>query len=227
MLSRQKILSLLIVTLLIACTYFIVHLTTTSSSALPKIAIAHYGPHNSLEESIRGIKEGLAQQGFKDKENISIEVLDVNFDLTLIPQMLAKLCAMQPQAMVVISTPIAQNAKNTIKDIPLFFTDVTEPILAGLLKDNEHPLNNMTGASDKQDLNVLLAFAQQLLPHAKRVGLLYASSEANDIALVNMLKDAAKKINMEVVCIPVEHARDIPFRMQALKNKVDFIYVGV
>lgn len=197
------------------------------TNTLPKIAIAHYGPHMSLEESIRGIKEGLAAKGFKDQENITIEIMDVNFDLTLIPQMLMKLRASRPQAMIVVATPIAQNAKNTITDIPLFFTDITEPVAAGLLDDYHQTKGNMTGASDKQDLTVMLSFAKKVLPKAKRVGLLFATSEANDAALVEMMKNAAAQAGIEVVCIPIEHARDIPFRMQAFKDKVDFIYVGV
>lgn len=198
-----------------------------NTPSLPVIAIANYGPHASLDQSIQGIKDGLSARGYKDKENIKLEVLDVNFDLTLIQQMLSKLRANHPKAIVVVSTPIAQSAKNAIKDIPLIFTDITEPVAAGLLEDPLSPKGNLTGASDRQDLRVLLTFAKKILPQAKRVGLLYATSEANDIALVNMMKTAAKEIGLEVVCIPVDHARDVPFRMQALKGKVDFMYVGV
>lgn len=198
-----------------------------SQQTLPVIAIANYGPHSSLQESVRGIKEGLAAFGYKENENVAFEELDVNFDLTLIHQMLSKLRASRPKAMIVVSTPIAQSAKDTIKDIPLIFTDITEPVQAGLLDNYHQPKGNVTGASDKQDLGALLAFAQKILPQAKRVGLLYATSEANDVALVAMMKSAAAARNMEVICIPIDHARDIPFRMQALKGKVDFMYVGV
>lgn len=217
-----------ILSLLFVLSFFsLVLLFKSTQTPLPKIAIAHYGPHMSLEESIRGIKDGLAAEGFYDQENIAIEMMDVNFDRTLIPQMLMKLRAGHPQAMIVVATPIAQNAKNTIKDIPLFFTDITEPVAAGLLDDYQQPKGNMTGASDQQDLAVMLAFAKKVLPQAKRVGLLFATSEANDVALVEMMKTAASQAGIEVVSIPIEHARDIPFRMQAFKDKVDFIYVGV
>lgn len=198
-----------------------------SSSKLPIIAIANYGSHASLNESIQGIKDGLLSKGFKDQENIQIHILDVNFDLTLIHQMLSKLRASRPKAIIVVGTPIAQSAKNTINDIPIVFTDITDPVAAGLLQTPLVTQGNITGASDRQDLRVLLTFAKKILPHSKRVGLLYATSEANDIALVEMMKSAAKDLQIEVICIPIDHARDVPFRMQALKGKVDFMYVGV
>jgi putative ABC transport system substrate-binding protein len=222
--SVKKLSILLLVGLLGLSCYFSFQPTTTS---LPVIAIANYGPHASLDQSIQGIKDGLNSHGFNDKENIRLEILDVNFDLTLIHQMLSKLRASHPKAIIVVSTPVAQSAKNDIKDIPLFFTDITEPVAAGLLKSELHPNSNITGASDRQDLRVFLSFAKRILPGSKRVGLLYATSEANDLALVNMMKSAAKELQLEVVCIPIDHARDVPFRMQALKGKVDFMYVGV
>ena len=194
-----------------------------SSSKLPIIAIANYGSHASLNESIQGIKDGLLSKGFKDQENIQIHILDVNFDLTLIHQMLSKLRASRPKAIIVVGTPIAQSAKNTINDIPIVFTDITDPVAAGLLQTPLVTQGNITGASDRQDLRVLLTFAKKILPQSKRVGLLYATSEANDIALVEMMKSAAKDLQIEVICIPIDHARDVPFRMQALKGKVDFM----
>lgn len=222
--SSLKKYAVLVLVGLIGLSYFTF---SKPKSSLPIIAIANYGAHASLDQSIQGIKDGLKARGFVEKENIQYEILDVNFDLTLIQQMLSKLRASRPKAIVVISTPIAQTAKNTITDIPLIFTDITEPVGAGLLKDAAQPNGNLTGASDRQDLRVVLSFAKRILPHSKKVGLLYATSEANDIALVEMMKSAAKELNLEVVCIPVDHARDVPIRMQALKGKVDFMYVGV
>ena len=72
-----------------------------------------------------------------------------------------------------------------------------------------------------------LKFAKTLLPHAKRIGLLYATTDANDLSLVKMMQAAAKQFDMEVVLVPVEHPNEVKLRMQAFKNKVDFIYVGV
>ena len=64
------------------------------------------------------------------------------------------------------------------------------------------------------------------MPTAKKVGVLYATSEANDTALVKMLKEAASICHMEVLAIPIDQAREVPLRMQAFKGIVDFIYVG-
>ncbi|MDF2965273.1 MAG: hypothetical protein K0Q51_661 [Rickettsiaceae bacterium] len=195
-------------------------------AVLPTVAIANYGLHSSLEDSIVGLKEELTRQGFIEGKTVNYEIKDVGFNAALIPQLITQLKSKKPSVMVAMTTPIAQYAKGKVKDIPLIYNVITDPVQAGLLQNSDIANGNLTGSSDKQDLNTLLKFARQLIPHASKVGILYATSEANDLALVDMMKEAAKQNNMEVLAIPVEQARDVPIRMQAFKNKVDFIYVG-
>jgi len=193
---------------------------------LPVIAIANYGPHSSLNESIRGITEGLEKQGFKENHNIKFEILDVNFDSSLIMQMISKLKSSKPKIFIALTTPVAQAAKNSVKDIPIVFGDITDHVEAGLLQHAHKPEENITGASDKQDLGIVLDFIKKMLPNTKRIGILYATGESNDLALIKMMDIAAKKHGMEVVAVPIEEARDVPIRMTQFKGAVDAIYVG-
>lgn len=197
-----------------------------SDLSLPKIAIAYSGPHSSLEEIVRGTKEELHSLGLKENKDISFEIMHVNFDYPLILQMLSKLTSNNPKILIAITTPVAQAAKGTIKNIPIVFGGVTDPVEAGLLNQHDQPTQNITGTSDAQDLKILLSFVKQLLPHAKKIGILYATGEASDAALVKMMENAARLHNMEVIAVPIEHARDVPLRMQTFKDQVDAIYVG-
>ncbi|MDR1334811.1 MAG: ABC transporter substrate-binding protein [Holosporaceae bacterium] len=193
---------------------------------LPLVAIANYGPHASLEASIRGTKMELEEQGFVENKNIRYEIADVGFDAALIPQMITKLRAADPKVMLVKATPIAQFAKGKIHDIPLVFCDITDPVSAGLVNDASMSHENVTGSSDRGDLGALLNFVKTILPNARTVGLLYSTSESNDAALVSMMKAAAAAAQLSVVAIPVDQSRDIPLRMQQFRGRVDFIYVG-
>lgn len=205
---------------------FVVFLLTSCSnqSSLPVIAIANYGPHASLDETIQGIKEELDRLGYREGEQICFKVSHVNFESILIPQMLGQLKRSNPRALVTLTTPVAQAAKGSIKDIPLIFSNVTDPEGTGL---GQEAGVQITGASDKQDLKIFLKFARQLLPHVKRVGIFYGTGEANDLALLKMFREVASAENLEVVAIPIDNARDIPQRMQLFRGKVDLIYVGM
>ncbi|MBS0185701.1 MAG: ABC transporter substrate-binding protein [Proteobacteria bacterium] len=205
---------------------FIVYELKKPHSTLPIITIANYGPHSSLEETIRGIKEGLEEKGFKENETISFKISHVNFDHSLIPQMISNMMAHNPKIMVALSTPIAQVLKNSQKNVPIVFSAITDPVESGLVRSADKSHENVTGSSDQQDLELFLIFAKDLLPNAKRVGIMRATADANDFALVRLMEKAAQKLGFKVVVVPVDQARDIPQRMQLFKDKVDFIYVG-
>ncbi len=191
-----------------------------------KIAIANYGPHPTLQETIQGLKDGLTKAGYPEGTAVIYDISDVNFDATLIPQMLSKLVADKPRLIVALSTPVAQAAKYKIKDIPIVFSAITDPVQAKLLKNKLQGIDNLSGASDQPDLIAFLQFSKTLLPQAKTIGLLYSSSEDNDHALVEMMAAAAKAANMTVMALPIDNPEDIPLRTQQFKDKVDLIYVG-
>lgn len=216
---------LLIIAIIISFS-FIVMIKLKESNNLPIIAIANYGPHSSLNDTISGIKQELALQGYQENENIIFKILDVGFDTSLIPQMITTLKSYKPKVMVVLTTPVAQFAKNSVKDIPLVFADITDPVSAGLLIEENKIDKNMTGASERQDLILLLDFIKQILPNSARVGILYSTAEANDQALLEMMNKAANEKNMKVVSVAIDQPRDIQMRIQNFKNKIDFIYVG-
>jgi len=219
----KKINTLIIVTVVIAiATLFL----RSTQSSLPLIAIANFGPHSSLDASIQGIKNELTKNGFIEQEHVRYEVVDVGFDASLIPQMIMSIKSHHPRVLVVITTPVAQYAKGAVKDIPLIYSVITDPVAAGLIKESTQPEGNMTGSSDKQNLNLLFDFAKQVLDHPSSVGILYSTAESNDVALVHMVKQAARRSHMQVLAVPIDQARDIPMAMQQFNHKVDFIYVG-
>ena len=193
---------------------------------LPIVAIANYGPHASLNATISGFKAQMQQEGFIENKTVHYENSDVGFDSALIPQMIASLHAKNPELMLVMTTPVAQVAKNKIHHTPLIYTAITDPVEAGLIEEKYQSSGNITGSSEMQDLQAFLQFARSILPHTQTVGLLYATAESNDIALVKMMKKSAEKFGMDVLAIPVEQTRDVPIRMQEFKNKADLIYVG-
>lgn len=222
MLSFKKLLPLLMILLLAISIFFA---PTAASQQIPLIAIANYGPHHSLDEAIIGLKERLHSQGYIEGKNVRYTQLDVGFDPALIPQMLSSLQAQHPAVIVVLTTPVAQVAKAKIKSIPLVYTVITDPQEAQLTGPSAGSAR-MIGSSDRQDTTAMLSFVRSMIPDAQRVGLLYATSESNDAALVKMMQQSTQDLGMSLMALPIEQARDVPVRIEEFKDKVDFIYVG-
>lgn len=166
-----------IVLIILCVSYFFLKQHKESDSHLPLVAIANYGPHASLSSAITGFKNEMARSGFFEGKNIRYQMADVNFSQHLISQMLMGVSANKPKAILVITTPVAETAKRLLQQMPLVYTVVTNPVEARLLKEKFQANANITGSSDSQNLKVFLKEAKRILPNARTVGLLYATSE--------------------------------------------------
>ncbi len=64
------------------------------------------------------------------------------------------------------------------------------------------------------------------MPSAQRIGLLYSTADSNDHVLFSSYALCSRAKTYGIIAIPIDEGRDIPLRMQQLKGKIDFLYVG-
>ena len=78
-----------------------------------------------------------------------------------------------------IATPSAQAAYNSAMDseIPVVYTAVTDPVAAKLAKDDGTAVGNVTGTSDELPIKAQLEMIREMMPDAKKIGILYTTSE--------------------------------------------------
>jgi putative ABC transport system substrate-binding protein len=198
-----------------------------SALAADTVAIAQFGPHPQLDAVVTAFKAELAAEGYTEGDKISFVESQANFDASLIPQMVTKLQGSSPKLMLTITTPVSQGAKQLLagSNIPVIFAAVTDPVSAKLVPawDKSDPM--MTGASDLQDIEAILAFTRKLFPDAKRLALPYNPGEDNDLAALKLVKDNAGKYGFEVVELGIDNTNDIPIRIASLQGKADVMYL--
>jgi putative ABC transport system substrate-binding protein len=198
-------------------------LTFTSTFAPPlKVAIANLGPHQSLTDVIKGIESKAKEFGL----DVAFDIQHVNFDMTQIPKMLTAFKAKKPDILVTLTTSVTQHAKTIFRgtSVPIVFAAITDPVEAKLLTSSNVPTDTLTGVSDQQDAASIIGFMKYHLPCLKRIGIPYAQNEANDRALLESFKTAAKDI--EIVPIPVDNLQDLPHRIRSAASSIDALYVG-
>jgi putative ABC transport system substrate-binding protein len=191
-----------------------------------RIGIANFGEHPQLNASIAGFKKAMAENGFEEGKDVIYSESHTNFDASLVPQMIAKLQAEQPKLIYTITTPVSQIAKKALagSGINVVFSAVTDPVAAKLVPSWEAGDEGMTGATDLQDVAAIMEFAKKLLPDAKRIGVPYNPGEANDVALLEKIREAAPASGFEVVDVGVDNVNDIQQRIASLAGKADVIY---
>lgn len=189
-----------------------------------KIGVSQYSTHDALDAAYDGFTDGLAEAGYKEGENIEIDFQNAQGDPSNNNTIAAKLVNDNPDLILAIATPAAQAIANLTQDIPIIVTAITDPEESGLVESNEAPGGNVTGTSDLNPIKEQMDLLQQLVPTAKKVAILYCSSEDNSKFQAELAAEAAANIGIETVEATVSNSNDIEQVVQSLVNKVDAIY---
>lgn len=181
------------------------------------IGIAQFGEHGSLDNCREGFIAGLEEEGFVEGQNLTIINENAQFDTGIANQISGNFVGKSVDMIVAIATPVAQSAFNAAngKDIPVVFTAVTDPVAAMLTE------GNITGTSDKLPVEAQLKLMRTMLPDAKKVGILYTTSEVNSESAIAEYKELAGNYGFEIVDTGISAAADIPLAMDRILAEVD------
>ncbi len=187
-----------------------------------KVGIIQFSEHIALDRTREGFIEQLENDGFK----VNADIVNAQGDLSLIPTASKKFENDKVDVIYAIATPAAQGAKNAVKDIPIIFNAVTDPVATGLVKSNENPEANVTGVSDYFPIEKQLDNFLEIFPESKSLGLLYSTGEANSEAQIKELKEIVKNKGINLETVGVNSTNDVPQAMATIANKSDS-YVAI
>jgi putative ABC transport system substrate-binding protein len=105
------------------------------------------------------------------------------------------------------------------------FTAVTDPVAAQIVKDKQAPGGNITGISDFSPLEAQFDLIKELVPSAKKIGVVFNPGEANSVALLNAVKALAPARSLQIVEASAGRTADVSAAAQSLVGKVDAIYL--
>lgn len=190
-----------------------------------KIGIIQIVEHPALDAAREGFIDQFTEHGYVEGEKITYQIQVAQGDMATANTIAQKFKNERLDLILAIATPTAQAVANLIKDKPILITAVTDPVAAGLVESAERPGSNVTGTNDLQPLAEQFALAQQLVPGAKRVGIIYNAGEANSVTQVQMAKAIADQLGLEVVEATVDTSAGVLQAAQSFIGRVDFIYV--
>jgi len=124
-----------------------------------------------------------------------------------------------------IATPTAQAAAKATQDIPIMITAVTDPVAAGLADSIERPGTNVTGTSDLTPVRKQLELLKRISPLAARVGVIYNAGETNSLVQVDIARETARNLGLQLVEVTVSSSSGVYEAAQSLVGRVDAVYV--
>lgn len=190
-----------------------------------KVGITQIVEHPALDAARQGFIDRLTELGYTPGEDIVYDIQSAQGDMATAQTIAYKFAADQVDLILAIATPTAQATAHVIKDTPILITAVTDPVAAGLVESIERPGTNVTGTSDLTPVALQLTLLKELAPSAQRVGVVYNAGEVNSVVQVQLAREAATALGLQIVEATVSNSSEVLQATQALQGRVDALYV--
>jgi putative ABC transport system substrate-binding protein len=199
-------------------------------SAVPMIGLLVAGsPGSSAQVAAPAFRKGLAEVGYIEGSSVAIEYRYAEGQYDRLPAMATELVNRQVAVIVASPTPAALAAKSATATLPIVFSVPDDPVELGLVASFSRPGGNATGVGfllselgPKQ-----MGLLRELVPSARRFGLLVNPANKNAEVITRDLKAAAANLGVEVAIVQASDNREIEVAFATLvRNKADALIVG-
>jgi putative ABC transport system substrate-binding protein len=169
--------------------------------------------------TVEGLRAGLRELGFEEGRDV---VFDIHFTQGKPEATQAAAAALAKARVDLIFTSneaATRAAKQATQSIPIVFTLVGDPVIAGIVRTVAKPGGNITGISSlttelaAKRLEILTILA----PKARRVWAIYYGDDPSSIAAIWSAEAAAKQLNVEVLSRPVHNAQQLQHALKSVR----------
>src|SRR3990167_2804433 len=211
----MKIIKFTIIFILVLASFFILKKPFSGKKTRWRIGILQTASHPALNAARNGFIETLEKKLHNDVQFI---IQNAEGNISHAHTIAQKFHADSSiDGIFTIATPATQAMASIETKKPIFFAAVTDPHALGFI----HPTTNICGASDMIDVEKEIDLLVNLVPHAKKVGLIFNTAEVNSIVLINKMKDELQKRNLTPLDFGVTSEADIPAAIEVACRKTD------
>ena len=184
-----------------------------------RIAIAYFGPDPGADLTIKGLLEGMQELGYTEGQNLEIHKTHANGEISGIPQMMQSIDSQNFDLIIPMSTPVLTGACAAVKNTPIVFMYVYDPVAAGAGKSMTDHMPNVTGVGSFPPVEETIDTIQKLVPGIKRIGTLYNSSEGNSRKVVEVGREILKNRGIELEEVTVTGTNEVYQAAQAVASR--------
>ena len=197
----------------------------------PKIiGFLESGSPAAFHERLAAFRSGLNQHGYVEGKNITIEYRWAEGQYDRLPAFASDLVQRDVAVIVATGSPnTARAAQAATTTIPIVFANGGDPLKLGLVSSLNRPSGNSTGVSffNSALLAKRIELARDLLPKAKRVGIIVNPNNSNTPSDIAELQAAAKSVGLQTLILNATSEAELdPAFNLARQNLSDVILVN-
>jgi len=192
-----------------------------------KVAISQIVEHPSLDATRQGFLDALKDNGIVEGENLKVDYNNAQGDQNNNNSIAQKIASEKNDLVLAIATPSAQAVVENVKDTPVVFAAVTDPLDAGLVSNLEAPGGNVTGASDTNPLAVqqIMDFIAEHFPNVQNVGIVINTGEPNAVVMADNAEQQLAKHGIGLIRAAVTNTSEVQQAAESLVGRVEALFI--
>jgi putative ABC transport system substrate-binding protein len=195
----------------------------TSPAAAKKIGILAFSEQPRYLEAMRGILDKLKEAGFREpQDEFTIENAKAN--KAVAAELVKRFATEKTDLIFTVGTHATLAVLQKIKDVPIVFAEVYDPVEAGIAKDLRSSGNNTTGATTKIPMSELMD-SLQLFKQVKSLAVLYTPGEKNSEAQLRDLQALQAKYKIHIVPVPLSKPEEVKQLLPIVLRNTDALYI--
>ncbi len=188
-----------------------------------KVGVVQLIQHDALDAATQGFTDAL-KEALGDK--VEVEVKNASGDPTNCSTIVNGFVSNNVDLIMANATPALQAAASATSTIPVLGTSVTDYATALEIADWTGTVGgNISGTSDLAPLDKQAAMIQELFPDAKKVGMLYCSSEPNSKYQVDEVTKLLSNAGITCTEYAFTDSNDVSSVTQKACDDSDVIYI--
>jgi putative ABC transport system substrate-binding protein len=201
----------------------------TSKKIIPRIGVTQTVSFPDFDADAKGFEKALAEAGFKEGIHVIYDRQNAQGDINNTQTIAQKFLNAKVDLVHSIATPSSQAVVKLIKNIPIIFSSVTDPVGAELIPKTS-PLGtktgtNVTGISDRWPVFLQFEMYTQFFPKAKKWGTIYNPGDPKSILYVKEMQEAAKKLGVELIEATISSSGEALQTVQSLAGRAQAIHI--
>jgi putative ABC transport system substrate-binding protein len=177
----------------------------------PRIGILIPESGRAESQSVKGLRDGLKELGYKERENIVVEMRDAKGDRAALKPMANELVSKKADLIFTTGTRATQAAIAATSEIPIVFRYPGNPQTVGLVKSNARPGGNVTGVAGfgLEMTGKRLETLKQIVPGVRRVHIFYDLNDRFSRDNFALAKKSAANLGLEVMDYGIKSAEEL------------------
>ena len=197
--------------------------------ATPVIGFLHPASPNTLEDRVRGFRQGLKETGFVEGDNVAIEYRWAEDQNDRLPTLAAELVRRRV-AVIATTSSGAFAVKAATTAMPIVFVAAEDPVKLDLVASLAQPGGNLIGINFFEvELSAKrLELLRELVPGAARVAVLVNPAEVtNTEAILKDVELAARAMGLQIQVLKATTSAEIDAAFVTIgRERPDGLFVG-